>query len=212
MGFFHIGKFVVHALKRQRRRLGITGHALINNADVAPTNLNPLIVFTVSNAVDLKGNKTGTSHGIVKMGGRNIIDPGLKSIANRFDTEFVPLIRLERLLSSGVIFKRIQPAAATFIINAPRPGAGGRVNFDLIPMNPVIQIFGEVIGTNLNSRVKSRIDLKFDFKNEIGIILLGAKKTIRCTRNRSPDNGPIFYRIVRLSALLYPAVKCLPVK
>ena len=77
------------------------------------------------------------------MSGGHIVNPRLERITNGLDPESVPLSLLESFSSGGVIFKRIEPAAAALVVNACGKSTAGRIDLDLVTMDPAI-IFKEV--------------------------------------------------------------------
>ena len=90
------------------------------DANVAKPHLERFGSF--SHAVHLQGDETGRRDRVGQLGRGQSVEPGLDCVAFGLDAKRVPGLRLEGVAGRFVVFQVGQPATASFIVDAPRPG------------------------------------------------------------------------------------------
>ena len=133
---------------------------------------------------------TGNSR-ILDHRARRTIQPGPDRIADRLHTNVVPIALLKELAASvgkclGVATQGtgIEPIPSTFVVNPRRPPSISRrlgVDFNLVAMHAFrrnidrlakpnnLCLLVKALAPNLDPRIKSRIDLKVIFQNEVAV-------------------------------------------
>lgn len=113
--------------------------------DVFESDLGADLGFIVADLVDLQANEARRRHAIGDARARRIVEECFDRRADGFDAEMVPVIGFEdscallrELSAIATQLARIQPKAATLVVNPRRPPPflrGIRINLHLISMH-----------------------------------------------------------------------------
>ncbi len=192
------------------------------DADIAPPHFARLGFG--ADAVNLQGDETAGRHVVFQIGRRHAVDPGLDRVAPAFDAIVIPLAGLERLAGRFVLAQVVQPAAATFVVDAAAPGAGRGVDFNLVAMhaaggNRFLEVsvldvgrLVKALAANLHARVELGVNFEVQFENEVAVVLGRAEKRVAGVGHAGADDRVVFDAVLCLAPFLHPTIERLAVE
>ena len=139
---------------------------------------------------------------VIEIGGVHAVQPDADIVADRFDTEFIPICLFVGGLSRFVIDERHQPTTACLVVNASAPCSVGRVHFALVAMHTPVLVIRTAFAAELHTGVQCRVAESFKFQDKIAILLFGSHKAVRLARHRSSDQAAVFHPVGRFAVQL----------
>src|SRR5262249_16194591 len=128
------------------------------------------------------------------------------------------------LASRFIFLEIVEPATTALVVNAAGPRTFRWIDLDLVAVHDACSdpdllpiylngfILIKAVTANLHTRIQFRMDLEFQFQNEMGVVLLGKEERVVRIGNGGTDNLVIFGAIFGLAAALDPAVEVLAVE
>lgn len=206
--------------------VGISGISVQRlDANMAKADL----LARVFGTVQLEPDKAGPAPGIVRVGRRHAVQPGLYGVLDGLDPKLIPLTLFEGFSRGLVVLERLKPASATCFVHAAAPGSLGRIDFDLIAkyLSDVegpgyqLELSAQVkrrrlllvnVGANMDPRVEPLVDLEFEFQNEVVEGRIRTQVAALHTGSRFTDDGAVLDGEFPFSLPDGPAVQCLSVE
>ena len=150
----------------------------------------------------LETNKTGQERlWIGDVFNQLAVDPSLDAVSLSSNAVLIPLAILVIFVSGLAWRDPVSSRCLTINITGLTRSSH---DFYLRPMDAAVVFFGQALGSDLTTRIQSRVHLDFETKFKIRVVFLGAQKRVRAFFRSHAQNG------VPLNAIDSPTIALLP--